>query len=117
MLVPGSSILFSHTLPYHQEVCLGVFPVRSLDEDSARAQVARKRHAQVRIVEDTKVVRLRRVGSADLTRLDLQFGLAKAAALDKDLICNARAQLAKGLAVVGASKDRTYDWARALRPA
>ena len=71
----------------------------------------------MRIVEDTKVVRLRRVGSADLARLDLQFGLAKAAALDKDLICNARAQLAKGLAVVDASKDWTYDWARALRPA
>ena len=71
----------------------------------------------MRIVEDTKVVRLGRVRGADLTRLDLQFGLAEAAALDKDLICNARAQLVKGLAVVGASKDRTYDWARALRPA
>ena len=71
----------------------------------------------MRIVEDTKVVRLSRVGGANLTRLDFQFGLAEAAALDKDLICNARAQLAKGLAVVGASKDRTYDWARALRPA
>ena len=44
----------------------------------------------MRIVEDTQVVRLRRVGSADLTRLHLQFGLAKAAALDKNLICNAR---------------------------
>ena len=71
----------------------------------------------MRIVEDTKVVRLSRVGGANLTRSDFQFGLTEAAALDKDLICNARAQLAKGLAVVDASKDRTYDWARALRPA
>jgi hypothetical protein len=62
---------FSGAFPYHQEVCLGVFPVRSLDEDSARAQIAGERHAQVRIVENTKVVRLRRVGGADLTRLDL----------------------------------------------
>ena len=61
----------------------------------------------MRIVEDTKVVRLGRVRGADLARLDLQFGLAKAAALDKDLICSARARLAKGLAVVGASKDWT----------
>jgi hypothetical protein len=90
LLAPNSSILFPGAFSYHQEVCLGVFPVRSLDEDSTRAQIAGKRHAQVRIVEDTKVVRLGRVGSADLTRLDLQFGLTKAATLDKNLICNAR---------------------------
>ena len=81
---------FSGAFPYHQEVCLRIFPVRSLDEDSTRAQIAGERHAQVRIVENTKVVRLRRVGSADLTRLHLEFGLAKAAALDKNLIYNAR---------------------------
>jgi hypothetical protein len=80
----------SRSSSYHQEVCLGVFPVRSLDKDTARAQVARKRHAQVRIIEDTKVVRLRRVRSANLARLHFQFGLAKAATLNKDLICNAR---------------------------
>ena len=80
----------SSAIPYHQEVCLWVFPVRSLDEDSARAQVAWERYAQVRIVEDTKVFRLRRVCGADLTGVHLQFGLAKAAALDEDLICNAR---------------------------
>jgi hypothetical protein len=81
---------FSRASPYHQEVCLWVFPVRSLDEDSARAQIARKRHAQVRIVEDTKVIRLRRVRGADLTGLHLQFSLAKTSALDKDLIYHAR---------------------------
>jgi hypothetical protein len=80
----------SRSSSYHQEVCLGVFPVRSLDKDTARAQVARKRYAQVRIIEDTKVVRLRRVRSANLARLHFQFGLAKAATLNKDLICNAR---------------------------
>lgn len=81
---------FSHRCPYHQEVCLWVFPVRSLDEDSARAQVAGKRHAQVRIVEHTKVVRLRRVRGANLAGLHLQLGLAKAATLNKDLICKTR---------------------------
>lgn len=44
----------------------------------------------MRIVEDTKVIRLSRVRSANLAGLDFQFGLAKAAALDKDLICDAR---------------------------
>jgi hypothetical protein len=80
----------SRLYSYHQKVCLGVFPVRSLDEDTARAQVAWKRHAQVRIIENTKVVRLRRVRSANLARLHFQFGLTKAAALDKDFICDAR---------------------------
>lgn len=99
---------FSSAFPYHQEVCLGVFPVRSLDEDSARAQIAGKWHAQVRIVEDTKVVRLRRVGSADLTRLHLQFGLAKAAALDEDLIYNARTVSERSGDSGRIAKDRTY---------
>jgi hypothetical protein len=80
----------SRSCSYHQEVCLGVFPVRSFGEDSARAQVAREWHTQVRIVEDTKVVRLSRVRCANLTRLDLQFSLAEAAALDEYLICDAR---------------------------
>jgi hypothetical protein len=75
---------------YHQKVCLWVFPVRSLNEDAARAQVAGERHAQVRVVEDTKVVRLGRVRGANLARLDFQFGLSEAAALDEDFICNAR---------------------------
>jgi hypothetical protein len=44
----------------------------------------------VRVVEDTKVVRLSRVRGANLARLDFQFGLAKAAALDKDLIYSAQ---------------------------
>jgi hypothetical protein len=81
---------FSRLSSYHQKVCLGVFPVRSLNEDTARAQVAWERHAQVRIIEDTKVLRLRRVRCANLARVHFQFGLAKAATLDKDLICDAR---------------------------
>jgi hypothetical protein len=44
----------------------------------------------VRVVEDTKVVRLGRVRGANLARLDFQFGLSEAAALDEDFICNAR---------------------------
>jgi hypothetical protein len=75
---------------YHQKVRLWVFPVRSLDEDAARAEVAGKRHAQVRVVEDTKVVRFGRVRGANLARLDFQFGLPEAAALNKDLVYNAR---------------------------
>lgn len=86
----ASFFSFSRSFPYHQEVCFGVFPVRSLDENTARAQVARKRHAQVRIVEDTKVIRLSRVRRANLAGLDFQFGLPKATALDKNLICDAR---------------------------
>jgi hypothetical protein len=72
----------------------------------------------VRIIEDTKVVRLRRVGGANLTRLHLQFGLAKAAALDKDLIYNARkvSERSGGSGRIE-GLDGTYDWARALRPA
>jgi len=108
--------LFSRAFPYHQKVCLWVFPVRSFDEDSTRAQVAWKRHAQVRIVEDTKVVRLSRVRSADLTRLHLQLSLTKAAALDKDLIYHARMVSERSGAILGALQDRTYDWARALQP-
>ena len=107
----------SRSFPYHQEVCLGVFSVRSLDEDSARAQIAGERHAQVRVIEDTKIVRLRRVGSADLTRLHLQLGLSEAAALDKNLIYNARTVSERFGAMMSASKDRTYDWARAPQPA
>ena len=75
---------------YHQKVRLWVFSVRSLDENAARAQIAWERHAQVRVVENTKVVRLGRVRGANLARLDFQFGLSEAAALDKDLIYNAR---------------------------
>lgn len=78
--------LSGSSFSYHQKVCLGVFPVRALHENTARAQVAGKRHAQVRIVENTKVIRLCRVGGANLAWLDFQFGLAKAAALDEDLI-------------------------------
>ena len=44
----------------------------------------------MRVVENTKVVRLGRVRGANLARLDFQFGLSEAAALDKDLIYNAR---------------------------
>lgn len=44
----------------------------------------------MRIVEDTKVIRLCRVGSANLAWLDFQFGLTKATALDKDLIYTSR---------------------------
>jgi hypothetical protein len=82
---------------YHQKVCLWVFPVRSLDENTTRAQVARKRHAQVRVVEDTKVVRLGRVRGANLARFDFQFGLSETAALDKDLIYDARMVSLKSL--------------------
>ena len=71
----------------------------------------------MRIVEDTKVVRLRRVRGANLTRLDLQLGLAKAAALDKDLIYNARIVSERSGGGGRIAKDRTYGWARALRPA
>jgi len=102
---------FSHLVQsfesYHQKVRLWVFPVRSLDENAARAQVTGKRHAQMRVVEDTKVIRLGRVRSANLARLDFQFGLSEAATLNKDLICNARmVSLGVLLLKAGALKNR-----------
>jgi len=61
----------------------------------------------VRIVEDTEIVRLGRVRGANLARLDFQFGLSEAAALDKDLIYNARTVSLEGLRPkTGALKDR-----------
>jgi hypothetical protein len=119
---PPISTYFSHLIQfsesYHQKVGLWVFPVRSLDEDAARAQVAGKRHAQVRIVEDTEVIRLGRVRSANLARLDFQFGLSETAALDKDLIYSARMVSLDRLAVNGGRiKESTYGWARVLQPA
>jgi hypothetical protein len=103
---------------YHQKVRLWVFPVRSLDEDTARAQVARERHAQVRVVEDTKVVRLGRVRGANLAWLDFQFGLPEAATLDKDLIYNVRMVSSRGPATRDEHFEKsTYGWARVLRPA
>jgi hypothetical protein len=110
--------LVQSSASYHQKVRLWVFPVRSLDEDTARAQVARERHAQVRVVEDTKIVRLGRVRGANLARLDFQFGLSEAAAFDKDLIYNARMVSSRGPATRDEHLEKsTYGWARVLRPA
>lgn len=82
----ASSPLAKRVHTYHQEVIIRVFPIRLLAEDAAGVQILRQRDAQVGIVEEAKVVGFRRVGGADLAGLDLQFGLAQAAALDEDLI-------------------------------
>ena len=44
----------------------------------------------MRVVEDTKVSGLRRVGRADLARSDLELSLAEASSFHEDLVCATR---------------------------
>lgn len=55
-------------------------------EDTAVAQVLGQGRAQMRIVENAEVFRLRRVGGAKLSWLYLEFGLSETSSLDQNLI-------------------------------
>lgn len=123
----------------HEEVGLRVLAVAALCEDAAAAEVLRQGHAQVSVVEHAQVVGLGRVAGAHQARLDLQFGLTEAAALDEDFICGVGCQsrsdtdrviarvIARARVLRGDARRRvrrgewrmesgrwswTYDWAR-----
>lgn len=70
---------------YHEKVCLGIVSATLHRKDTASFQILRKRHAQVRIVELSKVRGLGRVGGTDLARLDGKLGLSQSSSLDQDL--------------------------------
>lgn len=74
----------AHT--YHQEVRLGPFAIGSSCKDTASGEVFGEWHAQMRVIQYTQVLRLGRIGRADLTDLDFQLRLSQASSLDQSLV-------------------------------
>lgn len=61
---------------HHQEVSLGIaFALQG--ENATALQVFWQRNAEMGIVEHAEIVRLSGISSADLARLDGQFGLSE----------------------------------------
>ena len=57
-------------------------------KDSASLEILGQRYAQMRIVENTKIFRLGRVGSANLTRFDCELGLTESSSVDQFISCS-----------------------------
>ena len=70
---------------HHEEIMLGEFGASVSKMHFRSAEVFWQRCSQMSIVEETQVLDLCRIGSADLTRLDAQVRLAKSTPFDEDL--------------------------------
>jgi hypothetical protein len=120
ILAPSLQKLLAHStqlrpffinLPYHQEVGLWVGAALGQRENARTLEVFGKGNAEVRIVEETEVLRPRTVRDAHLSGLHCEIGLSEASALDElvDYVASAGGAFFCGISIARQqSIQRTY---------